>query len=296
MSTVFITGCSSGFGFIAAKKFAAKGDKVIATMRNPNGKNKAPADNLKNFASENKKQIEILEMDVTSNDSVKNAADYVLTKLGAPDVIINNAGQMYVGIAEAFTSEELIKQLDVNIVGIHRVTRVFLPKMREKGTGLFINVSSIAGRFASPFFAVYHASKWGLEGYSLALRRELASSGIDVVVVEPGPFTTELFSQSPQPIDEENRVQSYPEVVHNTFKGMNEAFIGMFNNPEIPTDPDAVVERFLELVDIPAGLRPFRSVVGVDMGVANRNSTDKEHESPFLKAMGLEDFVKLRVS
>lgn len=296
MSTVFITGCSSGFGFIAAKKFSAKGDKVIATMRNPNGKNKASADGLKNFASENKKQIEILEMDVTSNDSVKNAAEYVLTKFGSPDVIINNAGQMYVGLAEAFTSEELTNQLDVNIVGIHRVTRAFLPKMRERGTGLFINVSSVAGRFASPFFAVYHASKWGLEGYSLALRRELASSGIDVVVVEPGPFTTELFPQSPQPIDKENRVQSYPEIVHNTFNGMTEAFVGMFNNPEIPTDPEAVVDRFVDLVNTPAGSRPFRSVVGVDMGVTDRNSTDEEHEGPFLQAMGLEDFVKLRVS
>ena len=195
MSVILITGCSSGFGLLAAKQFTARGDSVFATMRDPDGKNRASAEELRALGS----NIEVLDLDVISNESVEAAAESVLTKAGAPDVIINNAGQMYFGIAEAFTGEELSRQLDVNVVGIHRVTRAFLPSMRERASGLIINVSSIAGRFAAPFFAIYNASKCAVEGYSLATRHELACVGVDVVVVEPGPFTTGLFYHSIRP-------------------------------------------------------------------------------------------------
>ncbi len=291
MSVILITGCSSGFGFLAAKKFAARGDQVFATMRDPRGKNSGPAEELR--ASSN---IEVLDLDVTSDGSVAAAATAVLARVDAPDVIINNAGQMYVGLAEAFTADELSRQLDVNVVGIHRVNRAFLPSMRQHAKGLIINISSVAGRMAAPFFAVYHASKWGVEGYSLALRRELACVGVDVVVVEPGPFTTELFPQSPRPKDEDNRAQSYPEITQQTFDGMGAAFEGMFRDPEVPTDPADVVDRFAELIDMAPGARPFRSVVGVDMGVTERNVTDEAHEAPFIQAMGLDEFVQLRTT
>jgi short-subunit dehydrogenase len=139
---------------------------------------------------------------------------------------------MFVGFTEAFSADELGKQLDINVVGIHRVNRAFLPAMRQDGKGLIINISSTAGRAAVPFFGVYHASKWGLEGYSLALRGELASSGVDVVVVEPGPFTTALFPSSPRPEDAEGRVATYPAAAHQTFEQMGAAFEGLFQDPE----------------------------------------------------------------
>ena len=203
---------------------------------------------------------------------------------------------MYVGLSEAFTAEELTWQLDVNVVGIHRVCRAFLPSMRKSGAGLIINVSSVAGRMALPFFGVYHASKWAVEGYSLAARGELASSGVDVVVVEPGPFTTELFPQSPRPKDVDDRGGSYPSVAHETFEGMSAAFEELFNDPEVPTDPAAVVDRFVELIDMKPGTRPFRSVVGVDFGVAERNAAVEQHDEQFIQAMQLEDFVRLRTT
>lgn len=294
MSVILITGCSTGFGFLAAKRFAERGDSVFATMRDPQGKNSAPASELRKIAAATGANIEVLDLDVTSDASVNAAAATVLAKAKAPDVIINNAGQMYVGLAEAFTADELSRQLDVNVVGIHRVNRAFLPAMRESGKGLIINVSSVAGRMAVPFFAVYHASKWGVEGYSLALRRELACAGVDVVVVEPGPFTTELFPQSPRPKDADNRAQSYPAAAQETFDAMGAAFEGMFNDPQVPTDPADVVEQFVALTDMTPGTRPFRTVVGVDVGVRARNASDAPHEAPFLQAMGLEEFVKLR--
>lgn len=296
MSVVLITGCSSGFGLLAAKQLAARGDRVFATMRDPDGKNRAAAEELRAVAASTGSDIEVLDLDVTSDGSVDAAAAAVLAKAGAPDVIINNAGQMYVGLAEAFTAEELSRQLDVNVVGIHRVCRAFLPSMRQRGGGLMINISSVAGRVAIPFFAVYHASKWAVEGYSLAARRELACAGVDVVVVEPGPFTTELFPQSPRPKDEDNRARSYPEVAQQTFDGMGAAFEGMFSDPEVPTDPADVVDRFVKLIDMAPGTRPFRSVVGFDMGVTERNATDEAHDGPFLQTMGLEEFVQLRTT
>jgi NAD(P)-dependent dehydrogenase (short-subunit alcohol dehydrogenase family) len=208
-------------------------------------------------------------------------------------VVINNAGQMFVGFTEAFSPEELTKQLDINVVGIHRVGRAFLPAMRKRGQGLIINVSSIAGRLSAPFFGVYHASKWAVEGYSMALRGELASSGVDVVVVEPGPFTTSLFPSSPRPADAEGRVETYPAVAHETFENLGGAFDGMFEDPETPTDPGLVVERMIELAEMDPGTRPFRSVVGVDFGVSERNEAAEPRDAAVLEAFGMTSFATL---
>ena len=208
MSTIVITGCSTGFGKDAAERFAAAGHHVFATMRNVEGKNSGPAGDLRALAADRGWTLEVVELDVTDDASVRTAADTVLERAGAPDVVINNAGVMFVGLTEAYTTEEVHWQLDVNVLGVHRVLRAVLPGMRARGSGLVINVTSVAGRIATPFSAVYNASKWALEGYSLGLRREIAQTGVDVVVVEPGPFGTELFPQAPAPEDAEGRWSS----------------------------------------------------------------------------------------
>ena len=211
---VVITGCSSGFGRDAAIRFARNGDSVVATMRNTTGKNSENKSFLTEIASKENLQLRVVELDVASTDSVESAAKNILQTEGTPDIVINNAGVMYLGLAEAYTDQEFTNQLDVNVIGVHRVNRAFLPAMRKNGKGLFINVTSVAGRLSGPTFGIYCASKWALEAYSLALRQELATSGIDVVVVEPGPFRTELFGQAPAPKDSDNRTESYPGSVH----------------------------------------------------------------------------------
>lgn len=292
--TVVITGCSTGFGREAAEKFARQGARVYATMRGVNGKNAGVAGELQDLAAAASIDLRVLDLDVTATASVDAAAAKVLEESGAPDVVINNAGQMFVGITEAFDDDEFARQLDINVVGVHRVTRAFLPAMRERGDGLFINVTSVAGRVAVPFFGVYNASKWGLESYSEALKIELASSGVDVVVVEPGPFTTELFPQSPRPADADGRAQTYPEIANETFDNMGGAFEGMFNDPEVPTDPSMVVDRFIELVGIERGTRPFRSPVGFDFGVGDLNTASQPYYEGVIDGMGIADFAKLR--
>ena len=197
--TVVITGCSSGFGRQLALNLARRGDRVFATMRGTKGKNAVAAEELAEAATREGLDLNVLELDVTSTASVEAAAADILAEAGAPDAVINNAGVMLTGFTEAFTAEEMTNQLDVNVVGIHRMNRAFLPAMRQRGRGLIINLSSIAGRLSAPFFGVYHASKWAVEGYSMALRGELACCGVDVVVVErdhsPPPCLTPAPSQ-----------------------------------------------------------------------------------------------------
>jgi NAD(P)-dependent dehydrogenase (short-subunit alcohol dehydrogenase family) len=291
--TVVITGCSSGFGRTVSERLARKGDRVYATMRDPEGKNKDIARELRAVAAAERIDLQVLELDVTSASSVDAAAARVLSESGAPDVVVNNAGQMYGGFTEAFTAGEFARQLDINVVGIHRVNRAFLPAMRKRGTGLIINLSSIAGRVSVPFFGVYHASKWALEGYSMSLRAELASSGVDVVVVEPGPFTTGLFPNSPRPEDADGRAQSYPAAAHHALATIGGAFEGLFQNPETPTDPAIVVDRIIELADMKPGTRPFRSVVGVDFGVRALNASTEAFDAAIIESLGLTSFATI---
>lgn len=293
MATVLITGCSTGFGRMAAEELAARGDRVFATMRDTRGRNRVAAEELRARAGIEGWALDVLELDGTSDASVEAAAAGALGSTDTIDVVINNAGQMFVGFSEAYSADQFQQQLDVNLVGVHRVTRAFLPIMRRAGSGLFINISSIAGRIGAPFFGIYHGSKWGLEGYSLGLRREIACTGVDVVVVEPGPFTTELFPRSVAPDDADGRIDGYPEVAHDTLKALGVAFEEMFADPAMPTDPELVVARLIELIDMEPGARPFRSVVGVDLGVADRNASSEAHEAPFLEMMGFTDFVSL---
>lgn len=292
--TILITGCSSGFGRLAAEKLARRGDRVYATMRGVDGKNRDIAEELRGLTSAEGVDLRVLELDVTSDESVGSAVDTVVAESGAPDVVINNAGQMFVGLGEAFTAGELARQLDINVVGIHRVHRAVLPAMRSAGSGLIINVSSIAGRIAMPFFAVYHASKWAVEGLSQGLQGELASSGVDMCVVQPGPFGTELFPRAPQPADAEGRAATYPKaLVDGAWNTMQSAFDALFEDPEVNTDPMLVVDAMIELIDMPAGRRPFRTVVGVDFGVRERNDFAAPRDAGLLASMGLEEVTTL---
>lgn len=291
--TIVITGCSSGFGKQLALHLARRGDRVYATMRGSQGKNAGVAAELRDTAASEAIDLRVLELDVTSDASVDAAAAAVTAESGAPDVVVNNAGVMYVGFTEAFTADELVAQLDVNVVGIHRMSRAFLPAMRQRGQGLVINISSIAGRLSVPFFGVYHASKWAVEGYSMALRGELACTGVDMVVVEPGPFETELFGQSPRPADADGRIPTYPGVAHQALTQLEAAFEGMFSDPATPTDPAIFVEQVSALIDTPAGQRPFRTVVGVDAGVRDRNAAVEPFDAGVLAAFGMAEFATL---
>lgn len=283
MKKILITGCSSGFGYNSAKYLAEKGHHVFASMRNTAHKNKKAASELRDFATSKDLKIEVLDMDVISDDSVAKA----VSKVPRVDVLINNAGRGFGGPLEAFSSQECMAQLDLNILGPFRVAKAVLPKMRAQKSGLIIQVSSIAGRCAVPGFGIYHASKWGLEGLSESLRYELAPLGIDVVVVEPGPFATNFF---PALVPAENIAiaLAYKHVSEfsDNFGSQTRA---AFEDENAPTDPMVVVKIFEKLIDTPMGNRPLRTLAGMDFGIQDLNNAVEPIRKRILESFDLAD-------
>ncbi len=257
MKSILITGSSTGFGFEAARHFADQGHTVFATMRNSASKNAEAAQALRDYSD----HIKVVDLDVTSDESVNAAA----AEIGAVDVLINNAGYGLGGALETLTTDQFEFQFDVNVTGVFRVTKAFLPAMRQKGSGLIIMVSSIAGRLSGPGFGAYYASKWALEGLSESLRLELAPLGIDVSIVQPGPFATNFLPNVVPPQDLEV-ADAYGHVAEAQQQFM-ETVTTLLADPEAPTDPSVVVDDFNKLVNMPGGERPVRVVSGLDFGV-----------------------------
>lgn len=278
---ILITGCSSGFGLDAAKTLASKGHHVYATMRDVDGRNAPRAQELRDFTASGGVSISVHEMDVTSDSSVRTA----VAGMDQVDVLINNAGYGYGGPVESFEGEEILAQLDLNVVGTARTANAVLPGMRARGDGLIIQVSSTAGRAAFPGFGVYHASKWGLEGMSEAMRYELAPLGIDVVIVEPGPFATDFFDNMKQG-SRQDVMEGYAHV-GEFFSGFQSTVLGLFESEEAPTDPHIVVDIFDRLIDMPKGQRPIRTIAGLDFGFQALNDAAEPIRKAGLESMGV---------
>lgn len=284
---ILITGCSTGFGFDSAKYFAERGHKVWASMRGVQGKNSNAAAALQKFAADGKHNLSVLELDVVSDDSVKNAIAKIEQEEGIVDVLVNNAGVGFGGAVESLTADAVLQQLDINVVGCFRVAKAVLPMMRKNKSGLIVQLSSIAGRAAFPGFGAYHASKWGLEGLSEAMRYELAPLGIDVVIVEPGPFATSFLSNIVPSMDEEI-AKSYTHV-SEFMDGFVKQLTEMFDDQTTPTDPMLVVEAIGKLVDMPAGTRPLRTIVGLDFGSQALNDATEPLRKAGLEGLGLAE-------
>jgi len=186
MANVLITGCSSGFGELAALTFADRGHRVFASMRTP-GKSAAIAARA---------DIEQVALDVTSSASVDAAVAGVLDAAGHIDILVNNAGIEVFGAVHLFSDDEVARQFDTNVTGIIRVVRAVVPAMLAHGSGAIVNVGSVAGRVGAPYGGLYAASKHAVEALTEAMHFELSHRGIRVCVVEPGQFATRLGDNS----------------------------------------------------------------------------------------------------
>jgi NAD(P)-dependent dehydrogenase (short-subunit alcohol dehydrogenase family) len=284
MKNIIITGSSNGFGLKAAKDFADKGNKVFATMRNPNGKNATAKADLENHST----NIKVLDLDVTNDASVKEAMSTILAEAGNIDILINNAGIMYLGITEAFSVEQAKFQMETNYFGAIRVMQAILPSMRKAGSGLIINTSSLVGRMSPPFFGTYTATKHALEGYSQALRYEVSPFGVDIVLVEPGPFGTGLLASGQAPAHNEV-LETYGELA-GVPTAMGENFAQMLQSENAP-DPQWVVDAYMKLADLPFGSRPTRTVVGITWGTDEINNLTQSIQDRILKEMQLEEVL-----
>jgi NAD(P)-dependent dehydrogenase (short-subunit alcohol dehydrogenase family) len=182
--TILLTGCSLGIGKVSSRMLAQRGHRVIAT---------APSEVLLDDVPD--EAALKLVLDVTSDESVKNAVAQAESMLGPIDVLINNAGYCQPGPIEQLSDAQIAKQFDVNVFGALRTVRAVLPGMRKHGKGRVINVSSVVGVVSFPFIGLYCASKHALEAVSDALRIEVLPFGIDVVIIEPGWIRTN-FAQT----------------------------------------------------------------------------------------------------
>ncbi len=191
--TALITGASSGFGLLTSVALARRGWRVLATMRDLNRRDKLEAAARDAGVLE---RIECLPLDVTNADQIAAIAD-LIAKRGEPlHALVNNAGFAVPGFAEEVTDAELREQLDTNFFGAAAMTRALLPTMRRQGFGHVVMVTSISGRLGFPGVSSYAASKFALEGWTETLRYEMASLGIQVVLVEPGSFDTDIWTRN----------------------------------------------------------------------------------------------------
>jgi len=192
MKSALITGASSGFGLLTSVTLAQRGWRVLATMRDLARRDQLGA---AAHAAGVLDRIEFFALDVTDNAQIAALAALVTARTTPLDALVNNAGFAMAGFADDVTDAELRRQFDTNFFGAAAVTRAFLPQFRRQGFGHIVMVSSISGRMGFPGISSYAASKFALEGWTETLRLEMKPLGIQVALVEPGSFETDIWTR-----------------------------------------------------------------------------------------------------
>ena len=253
--SILITGASSGFGRLGAEYYARQGAKVFATMRNVP---RAEADELRDLASAESLDISIVEIDVTSDAQTEaGVAEVLAANEGKLDVLVNNAGISVGGPVEVqdMAATQLI--FDTNVYGCHRMARAALPSMRANGGGQIFNISSQLGRLIIPGFGMYSATKFAVEAMSEQMAYELVQHGVDVTIIQPGGYPTNIWANNNTNSaallsrSSEDLIGSYPALT----AGMGERTGGG------STDPMDVPRAIAEIIAMPKGTRPLRKAV-----------------------------------
>lgn len=292
---ILITGASSGFGAITARRLAQAGHIVYASMLDLGGENASKAAELAKFAADHKVELRALELDVTSQSSADQALHTILDAEGRLDVLVHNAGHMVFGPAEAFTPEQLAHLYDVNVLGTQRVNRAALPAMRRQGQGLLVWVSSssVFGGIP-PYLGPYFAAKAGMDALAASYSRELTRWGIETSIIVPGVFTkgTNHFADAGKPEDHARAA----EYEAGPFKDFGEQLQKALAKtvPE-DADPAVVAEAIVNVVGAARGKRPYR--VNVDLtsdGSAVVHPVLDRVREEFLRRIGLEDLLAIR--
>jgi NAD(P)-dependent dehydrogenase (short-subunit alcohol dehydrogenase family) len=243
--TWFITGVNSGFGREMAEQLLARGDRVAGTVRR-----QGSADDLQARYGD---RFWLGQLDVTDLPKVREVVDAAFADLGRIDVVVINAGYGLFGAAEELSDEQVQHQISTNLLGSIQTARAALPHLRAQGGGRLIQLSSVAGLAAHPGASLYHASKWGIEGFMEALAQEVAPFGIEVTLVEPGGART-AFAQDSLRLGEPM----------SAYDGTPAAFVRTVKEGAVPLlgDPAKVAARVIDsAAQRPA---PMRLVLGSD--------------------------------
>jgi len=227
-----ITGTSNGLGRILTEKLLGRGDRVVATVRK--------ADALADLQTQHAERLLVVTVDMTDTAGLRRIVDAAFARFGRIDVIVSNAGYGLFGAAEELTDAQIDQQIATNLVGSIQLIRAALPYLRAQGGGRILQVSSEGGQIAYPGFSVYHASKWGIEGFVESVSQEVAPFGIDFVLVEPGPTRTNFGAGLVQ-------AKPLPDYAGKPADQLRQAFI----NGTFPIKGDAVrtVDAIIAVAD-----------------------------------------------
>jgi NAD(P)-dependent dehydrogenase (short-subunit alcohol dehydrogenase family) len=244
MKTWFITGTSTGFGRLLTEKLLQRGDRVAATVRQPSA--------LDALKAQYGDRLWVAVLDLTDTSAVRQVVDTAFADLGRIDVVVSNAAYGLFGAAEEVTNEQIRHQIDTNLIGSMQLIRAALPHLRAQGGGRLMQVSSAGGQTTYPNFSLYHATKWGIEGFVETVAKEVAPFNIEVTIVEPGAtptsFGTGLVSAPIMP--------EYQTPAGDVRRGL---FNGDF---PIPNDADKIAQAMLDSASQhPA---PLRLALGPD--------------------------------
>ncbi|MBT2586479.1 SDR family oxidoreductase [Arthrobacter sp. ISL-95] len=241
--TWLITGVSSGFGRKLAEQLLARGDRVVGTVRKP----ETVVDLQEQYGDAFRVQL----LDVTDVAAVRSSVDRAFGDLGRIDVVVSNAGYGLFGAAEELSDKQIQDIIDTNLTGSIQLIRAALPHLRAQGGGRILQISSYGGQVTFPGSSMYHATKWGIEGFAESVSQEVAPFGIGITIVEPGSARTEFLGASIQIADQLPAYEGNPA---HAFRGL----LGI----DAPGDADKMVAAMIDSVDVvPA---PLRLLLGSD--------------------------------
>ncbi len=245
METWFITGTSSGFGRKLTGKLLQRGDRVAATVRQTSA-----LDGLKTQYGD---RLWVAALDLTDLTAIRRVVDAAFAELGRIDVVVSNAAYGLFGAAEEVTDEQIRHQLDTNLLGSIQLIRAALPHLRAQGGGRIMQLSSAGGQTTYPNFSLYHATKWGIEGFVETVAKEVAPFNIEVTIVEPGATQTNFAGG----------LVSAPVMAAYEHTPAGDVRRGLFNGDfPVPGDADKVVQAILDSAgQHPA---PLRLALGPD--------------------------------
>lgn len=229
-----ITGASSGLGRKLTEKVLHNGDRVYATVRKAGG--------LDDLQQQFGDRLNVLLMDVTDTDALRRAVNQAFSQARRIDVVVSNAGYGLFGAAEELNDEQITRQVATNLTGSIQLIRAVIPYLRNQGGGRIVQLSSEGGQIAYPNFSLYHATKWGIEGFIESVALEVEDFGIDFVIVEPGPTRTHFASN----LDYASPLACYENTVSGAMRQALES--GRF---EINGDMDKTVAIMLDVVEQP---------------------------------------------
>ncbi len=287
---ILITGASSEFGRLIVADLVAAGHRVVGSMRDIASRNAPAAAEFKAMG------VEVVEIDVTNDASVEAGVAKATQLLGHVDTLINNAGVGAHGLQENFSADDFHRLFDINVFGVQRMIRAALPQMRGRREGLILNISSLLGRVALPFYGPYNASKWALEAMSENYRAELSAFGVDIAIVEPGGFPTRFIDNLMQPASRD-RDPGYGDMA-GAPKASLDGFEGFLAaNPQ--QHPQLVADAVVHVIGTAPGERPFRTEVdriGMAEPLKGYNDHLAQVTSGLFTNLGMEDMLKLKTS